>query len=202
MASRKPERDYKDRIAKRLCYILRYGAITEGLTVHEGGMSPRGVCGRRGLLSFFSSYVGLDPTSTVCRQNISGILTAQKLSPFCKLTLRKDPKCIEMTPKVSPVLWWPPENIHKIFIPTKIFIFLKNPKTSKFQILIPQKWSEPTYCIVYVRVTPWGMSPCWIYHFGVKIKSTYFVSGPLSFMSHSIHKVPIQVWPIILHFNP
>ena len=39
MACRKPERDYKDRIAKRLCYILRYGAITEGLTVHEGGMS-------------------------------------------------------------------------------------------------------------------------------------------------------------------
>ena len=40
MNSKKPEKDIgTERISKRLCYILRYGAIKEGLTVHEGGMS-------------------------------------------------------------------------------------------------------------------------------------------------------------------
>ncbi|WAR01394.1 hypothetical protein MAR_007952 [Mya arenaria] len=31
------EDKYADRLPKRLCYILRYGAVKEGLTVHEGG---------------------------------------------------------------------------------------------------------------------------------------------------------------------
>ena len=26
-----------NRLSKRLCYILRYGAVKQGLTVHEGG---------------------------------------------------------------------------------------------------------------------------------------------------------------------
>ena len=29
---------YAGRLSKRLCYLLRYGAIKEGLTVYEGGM--------------------------------------------------------------------------------------------------------------------------------------------------------------------
>ena len=41
MAAAKPERDFSERLSKRLCYILRYGAVKEGLTVHEGGMSMR-----------------------------------------------------------------------------------------------------------------------------------------------------------------
>ena len=50
----------------------------------------------------FSSYLSLDPASTVSPNKISGIsgihkeifeiLATQKLSPFCTLTLRKDPK--------------------------------------------------------------------------------------------------------------
>ena len=39
MATVKPERDFSERLSKRLCYILRYAAVKEGLTVHEGGMS-------------------------------------------------------------------------------------------------------------------------------------------------------------------
>ena len=31
------ENKYADRLSKRLCYILRYGAVREGLTVHEHG---------------------------------------------------------------------------------------------------------------------------------------------------------------------
>ena len=27
-----------ERLSKRLCYVLRYGAVKEGLTLHEGGM--------------------------------------------------------------------------------------------------------------------------------------------------------------------
>ena len=41
MATVKPERDFSERLSKRLCYILRYGAVKEGLTVHEGGMPRR-----------------------------------------------------------------------------------------------------------------------------------------------------------------
>lgn len=26
-----------ERLSKRLCYVLRYGAVKEGLTLHEGG---------------------------------------------------------------------------------------------------------------------------------------------------------------------
>ena len=38
MSYKKPEKDLAtDRLSKRLCYILRYGAVKEGLTVHEGG---------------------------------------------------------------------------------------------------------------------------------------------------------------------
>ena len=44
-------------------------------------------------------------------------------------------KCIEMTPKYSPILWWPQKNIHKTFIPPKIFILLKTQKILKFKIL-------------------------------------------------------------------
>lgn len=31
------ENKYADRLSKRLCYLLRYGAVREGLMVHENG---------------------------------------------------------------------------------------------------------------------------------------------------------------------
>ena len=38
MSHKKLEKELPaDRLSKRLCYILRYGAVKEGLTVHEGG---------------------------------------------------------------------------------------------------------------------------------------------------------------------
>ena len=49
-------------------------------------------------------------------------------TPILYLDLKIDPKCIEMTPKYSLILWWPPKNIHKIYIPKKYpFVW-----TSKF----------------------------------------------------------------------
>lgn len=38
-SGRETEDRFADRLSKRLCYILRYGAIQEGLTVHDGGIS-------------------------------------------------------------------------------------------------------------------------------------------------------------------
>lgn len=32
---KKSEKD--ERLSKRLCYVLRYGAVKEGLTLYEGG---------------------------------------------------------------------------------------------------------------------------------------------------------------------
>jgi len=31
------ENMYADRLSKRMCYILRYGAVKEGLTIFAGG---------------------------------------------------------------------------------------------------------------------------------------------------------------------
>ena len=43
-----------------------------------------------------------------------------------------------MTPKYCPILWWPQKNIHKIFIPRKILIFLKIQKNIEIQSFEPQ----------------------------------------------------------------
>ena len=62
--------------------------------------------------SHFSSYVGLDPASTV-PPKVSGIsstpkifeiLSTQKYPQFCTFTFRKYLKYIEMTSKSSPIL--------------------------------------------------------------------------------------------------
>ena len=49
-----------------------------------------------------------------------------------------------------------PKYIHKIFIPQKIFIFLKAPKILIFKSLNPKKWPEPTYVWKYQSIPPWG----------------------------------------------
>ena len=54
-----------------------------------------------------------------------------------------------MTPLYSLILWWPKRNIHKIFIPQKILIFLKTPKNIETQKFEPKKWPEPTYVWKY-----------------------------------------------------
>ena len=38
-----------------------------------------------------------------------------------------------------------PKNIDKIFIPKKIFIFLKTQENIEIQNFEPKKWTEPTY---------------------------------------------------------
>ena len=50
-----------------------------------------------------------------------------------------------MTPKYSPILWWPQKNIHKIFIPKKYF--LKTPKITEIQNCEPKKMTRAYVCI-------------------------------------------------------
>ena len=57
----------------------------------------------------------------------------EKYSQFCTLTFRNDPKIHKMTPFVMT-----PKNIHKIFIPQKIFIFLKKPQNIEIQNIEPK----------------------------------------------------------------
>ena len=52
-----------------------------------------------------------------------------------------------MTPKYSPILWWPQKNIHKIVIPQKIFIFLKTPKNIEIQNFEPKKMTRAYVCM-------------------------------------------------------
>ena len=40
-------------------------------------------------------------------------------------------------PKTSPILWWPPKNIHKISIPPKNIYFSENPKNNEIQNFEP-----------------------------------------------------------------
>ena len=61
---------------------------------------------------------------------------------------------MEMTPKYSLILWWPPKNIHKIFIPKKYYFFLKTRKKLNFKILNPQKLPVPTYVWKYQSTIP------------------------------------------------
>ena len=60
-----------------------------------------------------------------------------------------------MTPKYSPILLWPPQKIHKIFIPQKIFIFLKTEKIIEIQIFELKKWPDPTFVWKYQSTHPW-----------------------------------------------
>ena len=64
-----------------------------------------------------------------------------------------------MTPKYGPILWWPQKNIHKIFIPPKIFIFLKNQKNIEIQIFDPQKMTLAYVCMKISEYPPLGLHP-------------------------------------------
>ena len=46
------------------------------------------------------------------------------------------------------------KNIPKMFIPKKIFIFLKTPKNIEIQKIDPKKWTEPTYVWKYQSTPP------------------------------------------------
>ena len=61
-----------------------------------------------------------------------------------------------MTPKYSAILWWSQKNIHKIFIPPKIF-----------KILTPKKWPEPTHVWTYQRTPPPPPLGLWVGRDGV-----------------------------------
>ena len=52
-----------------------------------------------------------------------------------------------MTSKYSPILWWPQKNIHKIFIPQKLFILLKTPKNIEIQNFEPKKMDRAYECM-------------------------------------------------------
>ena len=59
-----------------------------------------------------------------------------------------------MASKYSPILWWPPKNIHKIFIPQKILIFLKIQKNIEMHNFEPPKMFESTYVWKYQSTPP------------------------------------------------
>ena len=75
----------------------------------------------QGGYSIFSAYVGSDPASTVHPKKISEIwstskkylkfLQPQKYPDSVYLPQEKTLKYIEITPKTSPILGWPPKKI-------------------------------------------------------------------------------------------
>ena len=126
-------------------------AITQGVGVH----------------SFFSSYIGSGPATTIHqkkkyqefqapKKNIWIFSDPKKYSSFCTLTLRKDPKMHINDRAYSPILWQPPKNIHKIFVPPKILISLKTPQkywNSKF-------WTQKmTWAYVCMKISEYPPPP-------------------------------------------
>ena len=70
------------------------------------------------------------------------------------MTLKKTLNCIEMTLKLAQFCDDPPKNIHKIFIPHKIFIFLKTPKNNEIQNFEPQKIGRAYVCVKISEYPP------------------------------------------------
>ena len=65
-----------------------------------------------------------------------------------------------MTPKYSQICD-DPKNIHKIFIPQKIFIFLKTPQKIETQNFEPQKNDRSLRIYENIRVPPPPPPPPW-----------------------------------------
>ena len=63
-------------------------------------------------------------------------------------------KCIEMTPKYSPILWWPPKISTKSSYPKNYLFFWKPPKILKFRILNPPKNDLSLRMYENIRVSP------------------------------------------------
>ena len=118
----------------------------------------------RGVALIFSAYVGLDPASTVHPKRISGISSTpkkysklkhpKKISQFCALTLKKDPKMHRKDPQTSLILWWPQKNIHKIFIPPKNIHFSENPKKYWNSEFWTQKIDRAYVCVKISEYPP------------------------------------------------
>ena len=87
-------------------------------------------------------------------KNIWNFSNPKKISQFCTLTLKKDPKLHRNDPQTSPILWWPPKISTKSSYPKNIH-FSENPKkVLKFRILNPKKWADPTYMWKYQSTPP------------------------------------------------
>ena len=71
-----------------------------------------------------------------------------------------------------------PKTIHKIFIPQKIFIFLKTHKNFEIQNFEPKKWPEPTYAWKYQSIPPlWAIPATRRYHASHRVKTSPFVKS-------------------------
>ena len=129
-----------------------------------------GPVGWGGVLSFFLLHRLGPSIYYLWKQNIRDIRqTPQKylkfqqptkISPFCPLTLRKVPICIEITPKNTPVLWLPPPPPKKKKCPNNLytqfyFHFSENPqKYWNSKILTPppkKKKKKKNGPVEYVR---------------------------------------------------
>ena len=113
----------------------------------------------------FSSYIGLDPASSV-NQNKSGISgipkkylnfnKPQKYLHSVHYHQENALKCTEMTPKTSQVLWWPHKNIHRIFIPKTYLFCWKSSKNIQTQDCDPHppKAVQAYVCVKNIKVPP------------------------------------------------
>ena len=107
----------------------------------------------------FSSYLGSSTASTVHPQKYQEFQAPQiNIWNFCNpkdilypvpWPSEKTLKCIEITSKYSPILWWPQKNIHKIFIPPppKYSVFWKKNKNIEILSFEPQKIAWAYVCM-------------------------------------------------------
>ena len=92
------------------------------------------------------------------------ILATQNIYQFCTPTL-KDPKLHRNDPQTSPILWWSPKNIHKIFIPQKNIHFSENPPKKLNSEFWTQKNSPSLRICENIRVPPWAFPLLRLFYF-------------------------------------
>ena len=148
---------------------------------------PKSQGGGGGTL-LFSAYVGSDPASTVHPKKISGIssnpnffwnFSNPKNIPILYLDLKKDPKLHRNDPQTSPISWWPQKNIHKIFIPQKIFIFLKTQRNIEIQNFEPPKMVRAYVCVKISEYPPLPPPPPGpkLYMCSIQMSSKYILGN-------------------------
>ena len=90
-------------------------------------------------------------------KNIISFSNSQNIFPSCTHDLRKDPNIHRNEPKNSPVLQWPPKNIHKFLIHQKYLYFWKLQKVLKFKFWTPKN-GPSLHIYENIRIPP-GSQP-------------------------------------------
>ena len=133
-----------------MCKYCKIGPVVQELSFkskvcgrREHGACPRGRYSHLFFIHRLWLSIYPSPHNNIMNfkhpKNIELLATQKKHPPFYTSTLRRKPKMHRNDPYIWSNFVMTPKNIHKIFVPQKIFIFLKIPKNIEIQNFEPLK---------------------------------------------------------------